>query len=336
MGAIGYDRSVVNYIPELSATKHVTHVAHTKTSVTLHHNAGKLTHTQLLAVWKTRAASAHFDVDAAGSVAQYVEVDEYAWAVGSTAGNETSISIEMCNSTLAPNWEVSDTTLNAACRLAGWLFAHVIKAEPTKDNFFPHKHWSSTDCPGPYVSSEWSSLLTKVQTAYHSFVGTAVSKPPSTNHETNDKVADEVIAGKWGNDPGRTKALTAAGYNAKTIQTLVNEKLKKKSSSPAPSKPSTPAKKSIAEVAKDVEAGKYGNGDERTKKLKDAGYDPAAVQAQVNKDLADKSSTPKKSVNELAHEVLEGKWGNDPERTEKLTAAGYDAKAVQNEVNKLA
>ena len=40
-----------------------------------------------------------------------------------------------------------------------------------------------------------------------------------------------------------------------------------------------------------------------------------------------------KSIEDIANEVRAGKWGNDPERTQRLTAAGYDAKAVQAKVN---
>ena len=38
-----------------------------------------------------------------------------------------------------------------------------------------------------------------------------------------DKIALEVLAGKWGNGTARRRRLTAAGYNYKTIQTRVNE-----------------------------------------------------------------------------------------------------------------
>ena len=41
----------------------------------------------------------------------------------------------------------------------------------------------------------------------------------------------------------------------------------------------------------------------------------------------------KKSIDELAEEVLDGKWGNGSERKKKLTEAGYDYDAVQNAVN---
>ena len=42
-----------------------------------------------------------------------------------------------------------------------------------------------------------------------------------------------------------------------------------------------------------------------------------------------------KSVAELAQEVIAGSWGNNPERAQRLTAAGYDAAAVQAEVDRI-
>ena len=45
--------------------------------------------------------------------------------------------------------------------------------------------------------------------------------------------------------------------------------------------------------------------------------------------------TPAKTVDELAQEVLDGKWGNGTDRKERLTAAGYDYSAVQAKVNAL-
>ena len=43
----------------------------------------------------------------------------------------------------------------------------------------------------------------------------------------------------------------------------------------------------------------------------------------------------KKSVDEIAREVIQGKWGNGAERKKKLTDAGYDYNAVQKRVNEL-
>lgn len=43
----------------------------------------------------------------------------------------------------------------------------------------------------------------------------------------------------------------------------------------------------------------------------------------------------KKTVLELANEVIAGMWGNGTERKNRLTAAGYDYKEVQSKVNEL-
>ena len=43
----------------------------------------------------------------------------------------------------------------------------------------------------------------------------------------------------------------------------------------------------------------------------------------------------KKSIEEVAREVLAGKWGNNPERKDKLIKAGYAPAEVQAVVNKL-
>ncbi len=43
----------------------------------------------------------------------------------------------------------------------------------------------------------------------------------------------------------------------------------------------------------------------------------------------------KKSVTEIAREVISGLWGNGAERRAKLTAEGYDYSEVQSEVNRI-
>lgn len=48
-----------------------------------------------------------------------------------------------------------------------------------------------------------------------------------------------------------------------------------------------------------------------------------------------KASSPVKSIDDIAREVIQGKWGIGTERVNKLKAAGYDPKAVQARVNQL-
>ena len=99
-----------------------------------------------------------------------------------------------------------------------------------------------------------------------------------------------------------------------------------------PKKPS----KSITDVAKDVINGKYGNGAARKSKLEAEGYVYAEVQAEVNRLLKVPSTPAKKSVTEVAKEVINGKYGNGAERRRRIPAeTGYTYAEVQKEVNRL-
>lgn len=281
--AIKYDLPVKNYIDELSATGHVTHKAYRKTSVTFHHNAGRLSHEGVLNVWKTRPASAHFDVDGKGAVCQYVKVNEYAWAVGNKAGNQSSISIELANSATGGQWPVAEATWKSGARLAGWLFAKVIGAKPSKANVKFHHDWSSTACAGPYMDSVYNRLLAEVIRWYNHYTDAVVVRPPAPRppvvRKSNTQIAAEVWAGKWGTGSDRAARLKKAGYNPTLIQNLVNKGVGKRGAV------DDPKRKTVAQIAGEVIAGKWGNGPDRVRRLTRAGYDAAAVQREVNRRL---------------------------------------------------
>lgn len=50
---------------------------------------------------------------------------------------------------------------------------------------------------------------------------------------------------------------------------------------------------------------------------------------------SEEASTAIKTVDELAQEVLDGIWGDDPDRKQRLIIAGYDRDAVQAKVNEM-
>lgn len=57
-----------------------------------------------------------------------------------------------------------------------------------------------------------------------------------------------------------------------------------------------------------------------------------------NEDIIKETSSTvedKKSIDELADEVIDGKWGNGTDRKTNLEKAGYDYNAVQNRVNEI-
>lgn len=104
---------------------------------------------------------------------------------------------------------------------------------------------------------------------------------------------------------------------------------------PANPAPKPPAKKSVDEIAREVIAGKWGAGAERKKLLAEAGYNYTVIQQRVNEILGIKPSAAKKSIDEIAREVIQGKWGAGAQRMKLLTQAGYDYMQVQNRVNEL-
>ena len=143
----------------------------------------------------------------------------------------------------------------------------------------------------------------------------------------------------------RDKVIYASGQEqcAKAIATAVakyyglgRKETPKPAPTPTPSpKPAPSPKKSNTEIAKEVIQGKWGNGAERKKRLEDAGYDYAAVQKEVERLLAKQKKPAKKSVDEVAREVIAGKWGNGAKRVYNLTKAGYNYVAVQKRVNEI-
>ena len=92
---------------------------------------------------------------------------------------------------------------------------------------------------------------------------TATTKPV----KSVDTLVKETLAGVYGNGDARRKAL-GSQYDA--VMAVINGKAS--------------TKKTITKkVVDDVIAGVYGNGATREKNLRSAGYDPVAVQAEVNK-----------------------------------------------------
>lgn len=88
------------------------------------------------------------------------------------------------------------------------------------------------------------------------------------------------------------------------------------------------------DLASEVIAGKWGNGNERSKALENAGYNPQAVQKEVNKQLNPQANKLKPNK-VIAQEVLRGQWGNGTSRKQKLEDAGYDHRTIQKIVNQL-
>lgn len=86
-----------------------------------------------------------------------------------------------------------------------------------------------------------------------------------------------------------------------------------------------------------IQVGAYSkrtNADNMLAKVKAAGFD-AFITTKAGSAVVVQPEPAKKSVDEIAREVINGKWGNGADRKKKLQEAGYDYSEVQNRVNEL-
>lgn len=122
------------------------------------------------------------------------------------------------------------------------------------------------------------------------YVGASSAPAPAPAKKSNEQIADEVIAGQWGNGADRRGRLAIAGYDPDAVQAIVNARLQ-------------PSRKSDEQVADEVILGEWGNGSDRRDRLSQAGYDPDAIQAVVNERLG---ASAKKTYTVKSGDTLSG------------------------------
>lgn len=156
--------------------------------------------------------------------------------------------------------------------------------------------------------------------------GGGAPAPSGGSRPSFEQVVADVIAGKYGNGEERARRVSAAGQDYNAVRAEVNRRL----GGGAPAS----TKKSNAQIAQEVRAGLWGNGDDRRLRLGAAGYDYNAIQAIINSGGAPAPAAPARKTNDqIAQEVIRGEWGNGSERSRRLQAAGYSPTAIQAIVN---
>lgn len=303
--------------------------------IIIHHMAGNLSLETLGRVMESRESSATYGIDVNGNIGRYVDEAYRPWTSSSWEADKCAVTIEVANNSGAPDWTVSDASMNALIELCADICKRngIAKLNYTGDksgNLHMHKWYAATSCPGPYLGSNFPYIAAEVNKRLNGSTTTAPSNPATPSNDlskyTDHQLAEMVIAGKFGNGDSRKLAL---GSRYSAVQALVNAILS--GSTNTPSEP----KKSVTDIAKEVIQGLWGNGTDRMKRLESAGYNYNEVQNKVNQMLTGNATAPSKSVDQLAREVIQGLWGNGADRKNRLTAAGYDYNAVQARVNQM-
>lgn len=239
----------------------------------------------------SRGASAHYFIDDGYTIWQSVKDKDTAWHAGNWNMNQRAIGIEVCTSGAYTSKEIERLT---------WLVQHLMKKYSIPaSRVIRHYDVTGKKCPAYYVdSARWKKLKTTITTGKKAETTSAKktetnkkAEPTPAKKDTTFKVDVTVPALNIRKGPGSNYAKTGV-IRDKGIYTIVETsgdwgKLKSgagwinldftKKVSPTSNK-----KKSNTEIAKEVIAGKWGNGEERRKKLEKAGYNYKTIQNKVN------------------------------------------------------
>lgn len=177
-----------------------------------------------------------------------------------------------------------------------------------KKYIFWYANWNGGKTPSVKCAfHQWSEkgrvngINGNVDMDYYYGGADAPAKKPMTPEEI-EKVAKEVLDGKYGNGNERRSKLSLAGYDYSAVQNRVNElvaeleKAKAETSEPLNEEPKPTPKFTTEEMVQKVINGEYGNGDERKQRLEAEGYDYRKIQNAVNQALyKPKQVSPAKS-----------------------------------------
>lgn len=261
-----------------------------------------------------RNASCNYGIGTDGRISLCVEEKNRSWCTSSNANDQRAVTIECASDKTKPyamNSKVYSALIELCvdiCKRNGkskllWFGDKnkTLAYEPKADEMIitVHRWFANKSCPGDWLYNRLGDLAEKVtarlndSTASGSDVLYRVQVGAFTKKENADRQLEKV---------------KAAGFETYMVKAGSYYK---------------------------IQVGAYSkkaNADAVLAKVKAAGFDSFIT---TEKGEAVSSSPAKKSVDEIAREVLAGKWGNGQDRKNRLTAAGYDYNTVQARVNTL-
>lgn len=258
----------------------------------------------------SRQASSNYGVGVDGRIGMYVEEKDRSWCSSNAANDNRAITIEVASDTKEP-YAVNAKAYAALidllvdiCKRNGIkeLVWSTNKADRVNHkngcNMTVHRDYANKSCPGTYLYERHAQIASEVNKRLGS---TNIKPAPEKPSVSLYRVQTGAFKVKANADAMLTK-VKAKGFD--TYMVKVGDLYK------------------IQVGAFKVKA----NAEAMMKKLQAAGFS-AFITTEEGAG---------KSVDELAREVLQGKWGNGEERKKRLEAAGYDYAAVQKKVNQLA
>lgn len=284
------------------------------TKITPHHMAGIMAADDCARshLYSPREASANYYIGNDGTICAGVAENRRAWTSYSRENDHAAITIEVSNSGKGPDWPVSD----AAYRSLVELCADICRRYDITPHFNGHpdgsitihKMFQNTDCPGPYLERIIRSG--KLEADILAKMGQPEA-PQEPKEPADPNTLYRVQVGAFrivDNALREAERLETAGFSSYLVK--------------------------VGGLIK-VQAGAFRDKDNARRlmqKIQSVGFN-AIITTQAG--IAYKPGTGKRSPDEIAREVIAGKWGNDPARRAALAAAGYNPAEVQAIVEKM-
>ena len=258
-------------------------------------------------------ASCNYGIGTDGRISLCVEEKNRSWCTSSNTNDQRAVTIECSSDKTAP-YAMTDAVYAALINLCTDICKRNGKSkliwfgdknktlayEPKADEMIitVHRWFANKSCPGDWLYNRLGDLATKVT----SRLGGGSQQPSGTLY----RVQTGAYKQKANADTQLAK-VKAAGFDTYMVQANGYYKIQ------------------VGAYSKKL------NADAMAAKLKAAGFD-TYITTEQGKAV---SVTGQKSVDEIAREVIAGKWGNGQDRKNRLTAAGYDYNTVQSRVNAL-
>lgn len=298
---MGYSKLCRNIVPASSSNYTQGRKGYKVCKFTPHHMAGVLTGEQCARIFQRsgRQASANYCIGNDGGIVGCVDENNRAWTSSSSWNDCQAITVEVSNSSYGGDWPVSEAAWKSLVDLAVDVCKRYgFKLEYTGNkngSLTRHNMYANTNCPGPYLQSRLDDLAREVNARLDGAEAPA-QKPNVGVSSTKHRVGETVTINGVYTASNSTKKLNPARTSG-TITKIVSG-----ASNPY---------------------------------LLDNGNLGWVNDGCIVSAAAAPSAPAKKDIDTIAREVIAGQWGNGQDRMNKLSAAGYDASAVQRRVNEI-
>ena len=117
---------------------------------------------------QAREASSNYVIGVDGTIILCVPEEYRAWTSGNADNDNQAITIEVCNSTGAPEWRVSDAALEALINLGvdickRYNLPGFTWTGDKNGTLTIHKMFQATACPGPYLESKMPYIAEEIK-----------------------------------------------------------------------------------------------------------------------------------------------------------------------------